>query len=80
MFIEVAEKIDTIVVFLAFKDKFYLSPLMDCLSITRNDQDIISYNIFSMMSSRKVMRIRKNINKGIISWSNIKFSKVTSQD
>ena len=41
-----------------------------------SDQDIISpYNI-----KQKVMRIKKNINKGIISRSNNKFSKLTSQE
>ena len=32
------------------------------------------------ISSRQVMRIKKNIDKGIISWSNTKFSKLTSQE
>ena len=45
-----------------------------------SDQDRISpYNI-NTISSRQVMRIKKNINKGIISWSNTKFSKLTSQE
>ena len=39
------------------------------------DQDRISpYNI-NTISSRQVMRIEKNINHGIISWSNTKFSE-----
>ena len=39
------------------------------------DQDRISpYNITSK-STRWVMRINKNINLGIISWSNTKFSE-----
>ena len=45
-----------------------------------SDQDRISpYNI-NTISSRQVMRIEKNINYGIISWSNTKFSKLTSQE
>ena len=32
------------------------------------------------ISSRQVMRIMKNIDKGIISWSNTKFSKLTLQE
>ena len=43
-----------------------------------SDQDRISpYNIYTI-SSRQVMRIEKNINYGIISWSNTKFSELTS--
>ena len=34
----------------------------------------------SLISSRQVMRIKKNINKGIISRSNTKCSELTSQD
>ena len=42
-----------------------------------SDQDRISpYNI-DTISSRQVMRIEKNINHGIISWSNTKFSELT---
>ena len=42
-----------------------------------SDQDRISpYNI-NTVSSRQVMRIEKNINNGIISWSNTKFSELT---
>ena len=42
-----------------------------------SDQDRISpYNI-NTISSRQVMRIEKNINHGI-SWSNTKFSELTS--
>ena len=45
-----------------------------------SDQDKISpYNI-DTISSRQVMRIKKNINQGIVSWSNTKFSKLTSQE
>ena len=55
---------------------------LKCLNplIPMSDQDRISpYNI-NTISSRQVMRIKKNINKGIISWSNTKFSKLTSQE
>ena len=45
-----------------------------------SDQDRISpYNVITI-SSRQVMRIKKNIDKGIISWSKTKFSKLTSQE
>ena len=45
-----------------------------------SDQDRISpYNI-NTISSRQVMRIKKNINEGIISWTNTKFSKLASQE
>ena len=44
-----------------------------------SDQDRISpYNI-KIISSRQVMRIKKNINQGIIGWSNTKYSELTSQ-
>ena len=43
-----------------------------------SDQDRISpYNI-KTISIRQVMRIKKNVNKGIISWSNSKFFILTS--
>ena len=42
-----------------------------------SDQDRISPNDINTMSSRLVMRIEKNINLGIISWSNTKFSERT---
>ena len=42
-----------------------------------SDQDRISpYNI-NTISTKEVMRIKKNINLGIISWSNTKFSELT---
>ena len=45
-----------------------------------SDQDRISpYNI-NTVSTRQVMRIKKNINWGIIDWSNTKFSKLTLQE
>ena len=42
-----------------------------------SDQDRISPYDVNTISSRQVMR--KDNNKGIISWSNIKFSKLTLQ-
>ena len=43
-------------------------------------QDRISpYNVNTMFR-RQVMRIKKNINLEIISWSNTKFSDITSQE
>ena len=60
------------------------SPLSGQLFITfnpltpMNDQDrISSYNI-NTISTRQVMRIKKNINLGIISWTITKFSELTS--
>ena len=45
-----------------------------------SDQDRISpYNI-DTISCRQVMRIKKNINQGIIGWSKTKFSRVTLQE
>ena len=52
----------------------------DCVNpfATTSDQERISpYNI-NTISSRQVMRIEKNINYGIICWSNTKFSELTS--
>ena len=59
----------------------FFSILKEINSLTSmSDQDRISpYNI-NATSSRQVMRIKKNINLGIISWSNPKFSKLTSQE
>ena len=44
------------------------------------DQDRISLYTINTISSRQVMKIKKNIDKGIFSWSNTKFSKLTSQE
>ena len=45
-----------------------------------SDQDSISpYNI-NKISTRLVMRIKKNIKLGIISWSNTKFSELISSE
>ena len=43
-----------------------------------SDPDIISPYTTCIISSRQVMRIKKNINLGNIVWSNSKFSKLTS--
>ena len=45
-----------------------------------SDQDKISPCIVSTISTGQVMRIKKNINWGIIDWSNTKFSKLTLQE
>ena len=43
-----------------------------------SDQNKMSpYNI-NTISSRQVIRLKKNIKEETISWSNMKFSKVTS--
>ena len=42
-----------------------------------SDQDWISPYYFKPTSSKQVMRVKKDINYGIISWSNTKFSKIT---
>ena len=56
-------------------DTLYLSPFTPV-----SDQDKISpYNI-NTMSSRQVMRINKNINWGMHSWSNTKFSKLNHRN
>ena len=43
-----------------------------------SDQDRISPYSVNTISSRQVMRIEENINHWIISWSNTKFSELTS--
>ena len=43
-----------------------------------SDQDRISPYNMNTISSMQVMRIEMNINHGIISWSNTKFSELTS--
>ena len=45
-----------------------------------SDQDRISPNDINTISSRQVMRTMRNIGKRIISCSNTKFSKLTSQE
>ena len=44
----------------------------------QSDQNRISPYRINTLSSRQVMRIKKNINKGITSWSNTKFSRLAS--
>ena len=45
-----------------------------------SDQDRISPYINNTISTRLVMRIKKNINLGIISWCNTKFSELSLFD
>ena len=45
-----------------------------------SDRDTISPYNTTTMSSRQTMKINKNISKGIINWSDIKFSELTSQE
>ena len=45
-----------------------------------SDQDRNSPHNIKTISSRQEIGIKTNINQGIISWSNIKFSKLTSQE
>ena len=40
----------------------------------------ISPNNINTIANRQVIRIKKNIYKEIVSWSNAKFSKLTSQE
>ena len=47
------------------------SPILIPKSPTR-DLDRISPHTFNMISSRQLMRIKKNINQGSIGWSNSK--------
>ena len=44
------------------------------------DQDRISHYNINTISTTWVMRMKKNINLGIISWSNTKFSELTSRE
>ena len=46
---------------------------------TSNKDKSCPYNV-NTTSTRKVMRIEKNITWGIISWSNTKFSKFTTKE
>ena len=43
-----------------------------------SDQDKISPDDINTVSTRQVMRIKKTIYSGIISWSNTKFFELTS--
>ena len=42
-----------------------------------SDQDRISPYSINTISTRQVMKIQKDINLGIVSWSNTKFSELT---
>ena len=42
-----------------------------------SDQDRISPYIINTLSTREVMRIKKNIDLGLISWFDTKFSELT---
>ena len=53
--------------------------LINPLTPMRDQDRISSYNI-NTISSTEVMRIKKNINQGIISRSNNKYCKLTSQE
>ena len=48
-------------------------------TIISDQEGICPYNI-NTVPSRHAMRKRKNMNKGITSWSNYKFSKLTSYE
>ena len=45
---------------------------------TTSDQDRISHYNTYVISSRRVMRIKKNINQSIINWSSTKLSELKS--
>ena len=45
-----------------------------------SDQDRTALDNINKISTRYVMRIKKYINLGIISWSNPKFSELTIQE
>ena len=45
-----------------------------------SDQDRISLNNISTKSRRQMMRTKKSINRGIIIWSNTKFSEVILEE
>ena len=73
------------------KNVVALAPVLGAISHPENDilripltpisdQDRISPYSINTVSSRQVMRIKKNINKGNIGWSNTKFSKLTSRE
>ena len=46
------------------------------LTPTRDQERLYPYNI-NTIESKQVMRIKKNINKGILSWSDSKLSELT---
>ena len=53
-------------------EQFYFNPLTPI-----SDQDRISPYIINTLSTREVMRIKKNIDLGLISWFDTKFSELT---
>ena len=53
--------------------KFTVTPLN-----STSDQDRISPLSINTLSSRQLMRIKKDINQGVSSWSNTKFSELSS--
>ena len=53
--------------------KYIVTPLN-----STSDQDRISPLSINTLSSRQLMRIKKDINQGVSSWSNIKFSELSS--
>lgn len=56
---------------------FNFVEIVTILTSVSDQGEISPYNI-NTMTSRQVLRIKeKNIDKGIIGWSNIKFSKMT---
>ena len=59
------------------KSKVIIWQLVNILT-TMSDQNTISFHNINTKSSRQVMRIKKSINNGIITWSNAKFSELTS--
>ena len=59
------------------KSKVIIWQLVNILT-TMSDQNTISFHNINTKSSRQVMRIKKSINDGIITWSNAKFSELTS--
>ena len=59
--------------------KIMLTAVFNPLSPT-SDLDRISPHTISTISSRQVIRIKKNINWGIIGYSNSKFPKLTSYE
>ena len=59
------------------KSKVIIWQLVNILT-TMSDQNTISFHNIYTKSSRQVMRIKKSINNVIITWSNAKFSELTS--
>ena len=59
------------------KSKVIIWQLVNILT-TVSDQNTISFHNIYTKSSRQVMRIKKSINHGIITWFNAKFSELTS--